>query len=340
MNPVILFRQDKDTAKEAHIARRYFRVYTSRNAIPERSLVLGRYSTLPFYNELSTDLAYGGSRLINTDTQFRYISDMGNWYRDLQPFTPKTWTDLREVPDEEFPIVIKGETNSKKFLWDTHMFAENRQKAHQVVSNLCNDGLVGDQRLYFRKYERFMQLMPGFRGMPVTLEFRCFVLLGQVVSKAFYWSNYAQDVIDLVGHADIHPKHVPDPFLQNVIAHIGKNASFYAIDVALRQDGVWRVVEINDGQMSGLSCTDPALLYSGMRAVLDKKRVFDVNPVESCHQARQIIAARHVDYLDAVKKGCMQKGHNVEFLVDESQRKVLGYVCHTCRPEAVTYIDR
>jgi hypothetical protein len=43
---------------------------------------------------------------------------------------------------------------------------------------------------------------------------------------------------------------------------VGDFATFYVADVAQDQNGKWWLVEINDGQMSGLSGNDPYVLYS------------------------------------------------------------------------------
>lgn len=265
MNPVILFRQDTDNKYEIESASEYFPIHHFRSRISPRSLVIGRYSVLPFYKELEEDLSYGKSVLINSWRQHRYIADLGNWYRDLKGITPETWTCLEAVPDSAFPIIVNGETNSKKFLWDTHMFAKDRMQAADVVSNLFNDGLIGDQQLYFRRFENLHTYMDGFRHMPVTKEFRIFILNGVILSKAFYWLNYAQDIEYIP-----NPDEIPDSFLEDVISRIGKNATFYVVDIAKKDKGEWIVIELNDGQMSGLSMTDPDILYKNMKQVLDR----------------------------------------------------------------------
>lgn len=269
MKPVILFRKCTEAEQEIKSAAKYFSSYANRSAVPENSLVIGRYSVLPYYEELVCDLTTKQSRLINSYSQHRYLADVGNWYRDIYAYTPKTWTHLDAVPNYAYPIIIKGRTNSKKFLWDTHMYAANKQEAAAVISRLFVDPTIGDQQLYFRKYVRLKQFMSGLRGLPVTKEFRVFVLDGQVLTRAFYWSNYVDDIIS-EGHpaSSIDPNEVPADFLRNVISCIGNNARFYTIDVAQMIGGGWIVIELNDGQMSGLSMTDPDELYKSMYEVL------------------------------------------------------------------------
>ena len=69
--PVILFRRcfdlnDVDLQEEFEIAGQYFNVVETRTEVPANSLVVGRYSVLPYYDELDKELKMKGGRLINT----------------------------------------------------------------------------------------------------------------------------------------------------------------------------------------------------------------------------------------------------------------------------------
>lgn len=266
MTPVILFRPHIHHEDELAVAESHFHVVTQRSHVPPDSLVVGRYSCLPFYKELEADLAYSHSELVNTYRQHRYIADLANWYADLEGLTPKTWFHLHEIPEGMF--VLKGETNSKKFQWGTHMFAPSRAAASEVYSRLQADGLVGDQQICIREYVplRTLTIDVGGRGLPITEEYRFFVLDGHVLTGAFYWSSHYELAEDPANN--INPDNVPREFLADVCARVGKNARFYVIDVARTADGKWIVVELNDGQMSGLSENKPEDLYSALRSRL------------------------------------------------------------------------
>ncbi len=71
MTPVILFRKDYSTEEELEVAKQYFPVVEFRSDVPANSLVIGRYSTLPYYAELEYDLWTKGSKLVNTIHQKR-----------------------------------------------------------------------------------------------------------------------------------------------------------------------------------------------------------------------------------------------------------------------------
>lgn len=265
----MLFRPpDCDDAEQA-ASSVYFPTFRERTRIQKDDLVVGRYSVLPFFADLQADCDYVGAALINNLKQHRYVADMRNWCEDLADLTPQTWYDLSDIPPSETgPFVLKGQTNSRKFDWRTHMHAPDRAAANDVYWRLCKDGLIGhdSQNIYIRRYHPLRTFMEGLNGLPVTNEFRVFVADGQILTGAYYWSNYVDDLPCKPDFSE-----VPGDFLRKVIDRIGSRIPFYALDVAQETDGSWLVVELNDGQMSGLSENDPAVLYRRLREVLDAR---------------------------------------------------------------------
>jgi hypothetical protein len=262
MNPVILYRDIDTPDEEKGPIHKYFEATSIRTAIPNR-LVVGRYSVLPYYKELEDDLLFVGSKLINTYKQHRYLADLRNWVEDIGDLTPKTWYWHQDLPDNGGPFVVKGETNSKKHSWDTHMFAKDKRDAGLVMSRLSGDGLIGQQSIYFREYVPLKTLLVGLNGLPVTEEFRFFICNGKVLCGAYYWSSFVNDLTSI---PDVES--VPQEFLNEIIRRVGTKATFWVVDVAKTDDGRWIVIELNDGQMSGLSENDPDKLYENLAAAL------------------------------------------------------------------------
>lgn len=256
--PVILYRKGMDPqadVDEIKEAGRHFIVEHQRTDILDDELVIGRYSVLPFYRELETDISNRGAQLINTYAQHQFLADMREWCAVLGDMTPKLYERLQDLP-EQGPFVLKGQTNSKKHLWNTHMFAKDKREAGEVYSRLQDDMLLASQQIYARDYVPLKRLATGFNGLPITKEFRFFVVNGVAFAGGFYWASHAED-LEVVPSAD----EVPKEFLQKAIDRIGDRAEFYAIDVAQTEAGDWIVIELNDGQMSGLSCIPPADFY-------------------------------------------------------------------------------
>lgn len=257
---LILYRALDGSPEERAAIESHFRCSTSRLDTRPGDTVIGRYSVLPFYREVESDVLRLGGRLINTYGQHRYIADLREWYQDIAVFTPRTWFRLQDVPRDAGPFVLKGETNSIKQKWSTHMFAKDFPAAIEVHNRISEDAFIGGtQNIYIRQYVPLRGYGTAIGGHPVTQEFRFFVLDEKILWGDYYWSGH----IDLIGEKP-DPSLVPRVWLERVVSKIGRKARFYVIDVAETADGEWIVIELNDGQMSGLSCIRPEDLYASL----------------------------------------------------------------------------
>jgi hypothetical protein len=260
MKPVILFRPSLENEDELRIVRESgLDVVTQRSLVPANSIVIGRYSVLPFYKELEYDLFVNGSYLINDLKQHSFIADVMSWSDLLGDLTPKTW-DRMDVLPEGMSFVVKGQTNSRKDRWSTHMFAKDKHAAIDVTLRLQEDSLIQSQRIYYREYVP-LSTINGSRdlitGMPIGREYRFFCLNGKVLTGAWYWSSH----VDRFPGVDLEPPPIAFQTAESALDLIGDQANFVVVDVAQTADGRWIVIELNDGQMSGLSETDPVELY-------------------------------------------------------------------------------
>lgn len=263
---VILFRDDVDWQQEKDFANQYFQCFNSRMMVEKGDLVIPRFSALPFYREQEHDINYVGAQLINAYAEHQYIADLSNWIWDLAEYTPRTWDRLDVLP-EKGPFVLKGETNSKKFNWKTHMFAETKADAIEIHSRLCNDGLLHYQKIFIREYVPLRTFMIGLQGLPITNEYRFFCYKDRILSAGYYWSSHSEDLIK-EGHK-LDPACVPQDFLNKILNIVKDNATFYVVDVAETQSGDWIVIELNDGSMSGLSNNNPDTLYRNLKNAID-----------------------------------------------------------------------
>lgn len=217
----------------------------------KNQLVIGRYSVLPFYEDVEHGLALQNSRLVNSLAAHRYIANF-EYYEDLEALTPKTYFSLASVPESGGPFVVKGRTNSRKHQWNTHMFAANKQAAVHIALLLGQDSLIGAQDILVREYTPLVTLETGINGLPFANEHRCFFYKDQLLSTGFYWSeSETRGVLTPEGLA----------LAQAAAKLLAPKVNFFAIDVAEKAAGGWTVIEVNDGQMSGLSQNDPNILY-------------------------------------------------------------------------------
>lgn len=269
MNPVILFRSELDFENEEKVAREVFPVTQNRVLVPPHSLVIGRYSVLPFYRELQEDLRLlNESKLINSYRQHRWIANF-DWYELLQKYTPETWFDHDFYRAPDGPFVLKGRTNSRKFQWNTHMYAENKSAAGEVASRLSGDGFIGPQGIIYRRHVPLRTFEVGINDLPFTNEWRLFYFKDECLSFGFYWSSAKEEILTEIQQNSTKyfpptAKEVADEIAKLVSPHV----NFFVLDVAESASGDWILIEINDGQMSGLSENSPRVLYSNLAKAL------------------------------------------------------------------------
>lgn len=263
MSPVIYFRGSLAEQEELEAASQHFRVVYQRTHVKPGELVIPRYSALPFNKELCDDLVELGAQPVNTYREHCYVADLRNWYYDLGGMTPRTWFALDQIPRDGGPFVLKGATNSLKRLWNTHCFAKDADAATEVFIRLSQDSTIGVQPIYVRDYVPLTQLGTGLNELPLSEEYRFFVLDAQVVASAFYWSSHS-DEFERQYTSDV----VPQEFIAEIIKRVSPHIRFFVCDVARGEDGRWWLIELNDGQQSGLSEIPPDLFYRRLREVL------------------------------------------------------------------------
>ena len=265
MTALLYYRQSLFPQEELEAAQKYFDCYSSYLPVRQGDHVVARYSMLPFYRDQERDISMLGGTLLNSYRDHRYVADLQNWYFDLEGLTPKTWFRLEDLPDDDTTCyVLKGETNSAKFLWSTHCFARGKAAAIQVHSRLQEDSLISYQNIYIREFVMLHNYMVALHGLPISKEFRFFIYKGKILSGAFYWSSHLEEIAETPKASE-----VPTVFLQKVMDRVGDNVPFYVVDVAQTASGDWIVIELNDGQQSGLSCNDPNVLYENLRIQID-----------------------------------------------------------------------
>ena len=264
---VVYFRFGANLAddEEVEAAQRYFPIVRLRTEIPYTTrLVIPRYSALPFYEELEADVANRGCRLVNTYAQHRFVADVTAYEPLLFGITPRTWTSWSDLPKGAY--VVKGRTNSRKHEWRDRMFAPTRADVPRVARSLLDDDLIRSQGLVAREYVPLVRLGDGINGLPISNEWRFFVLDGEIPVSGFYWAS--------------EPETCPCPetpdgavaLVQEAIRRVGLRCRFYVVDVAETLSGRWIVIELNDGQQSGPSMADVDLLYGRLAETLAKGR--------------------------------------------------------------------
>lgn len=215
------------------------------------------------YEDLATALAGRGAELIVAPDRYRAAHELPGWYGTFAAATPiSVWTPrtpgnaptVAEVAQLIEPLgtgraIVKDYVKSRKHEWEEACYipdladVENATKVIGRMIELQEDTLCGG--IVIRRFENF-QRGPDGR----TLEARVWWLDGVPV---------------FVGAHPDNPAHVPVPapdlrIAAPLVAELA--CRWITTDMAQRDDGVWRVVEVGDAQVSGLpEHVDPTVLF-------------------------------------------------------------------------------
>jgi hypothetical protein len=269
MRHVILFR--KGLAEEAEYdaaVQSGIDVYTYRSDIPAGVCVIGRYSVLPYYKELESEVLHKGSCLVNSYAEHGFIADITQWAMGSGPLvgiTPRTWGDWSSLSEGSY--VLKGKTNSRKSKWNTHMFAPTLADVSRIGMRLFDDPLISDQGIVVREYVPLKTFGHDIMGVPITNEWRTFWMVvdstPRLIARDFYWASHPEFLDQARWSLEA------EAFVTEAARRIVGHATFFVLDVAETVDNGWTVIEVNDGQMSGLSCVDPLMFYSSLHHLLN-----------------------------------------------------------------------
>ncbi|MEU9081965.1 ATP-grasp domain-containing protein [Streptomyces sp. NPDC048357] len=206
------------------------------------------------YAALDAALRRRGAELVVTPEAYRRAHELPGWYGTFTGLTPVSgWLPAApgEVPDPRrlaalaagLPpgaAVVKDYVKSRKHEWDEACYVPD----------------LGDPAALHRVVARFVALQDEFLAGGVVLRaFETFVAPPSAAAEVRVW--WRDGVPRLVtAHPDSPVAEVPElpePDLAPVRAAVrALDCPFVTTDLALRADGVWRVVEVGDGQVSDL----------------------------------------------------------------------------------------
>lgn len=190
------------------------------------------------YADFDEALRRRGVVLRTTAEQYRRAHELPGWYADLAEITPRTaWTEGADRSAfvtacgelGSGPAVLRDYTKSMKHYWHEAAFIPD----------------VADATAAWSVASRFLELRDSdFAGGFVVREFENFVS-----REVRTW--WVDGVCRLVGPHPDTPDDLPDADLAAAEPLVrGLGLPFVTADFALREDGVWRLVEIGDGQVS------------------------------------------------------------------------------------------
>jgi len=221
------------------------------------------------YAKLYNALLAKNLRLINSPLEYKTCHYLSDNYRFIEQYTPKT---VFLNVDENFsiekvfeavsifgnkPLIVKDFVKSHKHEWFEACFipdASEKEKVQKTVEKFLDlQGEDLNEGLAFREFIEFKSLTNHSKsGMPLTKEFRLFFLDQKEIFSSVYWEegDYAES-----------------DFPQNLFAEIAEKipSNFFTMDVAQKENGEFLIVELGDGQVSGLpEKADVSELYKSL----------------------------------------------------------------------------
>ncbi len=210
-------------------------------------------------------LAEKGILLINSPDEYQRYHLLPGWYSDFAGETAESvWESEGSLENAmsmsetlEGPYVVKDYVKSRKHEWYDACFIEDiadREHAAAIINNFISrqgEGLVGG--VVLRRFEALRRI--GFHEkskMPLSEEYRVFVCAGKIAAVDNYWTGE-------------HKAKLADSeylWVESVARRIRSN--FVTIDLARKEDKSLMIMEIGDGQVSGLQQLGAEAFYRGL----------------------------------------------------------------------------
>lgn len=245
--------------EELQASSQFFRCHDRVTQVGHDSTIIGRYSVYPFYQEVWDSVRDHDSVLINSPEQANYCMDIEQWLPDFEDISPRIYRPGVVLPEDK-SFVLKGQTFSKKFQWDTHMFAPTRDDVATVRARLLDDTWLSQKPIHVREYVPLITYLNGLNGLRITKEFRLWYIYQKFLVGSFYWQSHLEDMND-AGIAIPDISEVPVDLIKTIGQRVGNKNNLFTADVAQTEDGRWILIELNEGQQSGLGTVDPTEFY-------------------------------------------------------------------------------
>jgi hypothetical protein len=236
---------------------------------PTLLIYRGWMLTIEQYTNLYNALLDKNFTLINTPEQYRNCHHLPLWYEKIKNNTAKSvWT--LGIPNKQLllqilseyenkPLIVKDYDKSRKHEWLEACFipnASNTEQALHIIDTFVSrqdSDLVGG--IVLREFLSLKMLGNHKKSdMPIAKEIRIFCINHNPFAYIQYWSGE-----ELNSFQEFH--HLIE--LCNCL-----DSNFYTIDIAQKTDGEWIIIEVGDGQVSGLQNYDSLLFYNNLFGIV------------------------------------------------------------------------
>lgn len=203
-------------------------------------------------------------RLVNTPDEYQTAMEFDRFYPLLNELTPES--RIVTAPDQVvtaaeqlgFPLFVKGAVKSNKEEGWSACVASTTSELTAITDSLFAWEQRSRGRVVLRRLATLRTIATDYQSFPLGREYRVFVYQNDVLAYGFYWDEYA-DTVNL------------KPDEEQIIRALATEAArrvgtpFVAVDIAQLEAGDWIVIEVGDGQFSGLSQVSVLELWSKLK---------------------------------------------------------------------------
>jgi ATP-grasp domain, R2K clade family 2 len=250
---ILIFNFEHLTYKNnTHLAIKRIVPSTALKTVIYRGWMLTPTQYLILYNELLAK----NYKLINTTEEYQNCHYLPDSLKYIANKTPKTI--FEKIENEQSielliekskifnanPVILKDYVKSEKHNWDNACFvtdASSTIKLKDSINNLIK--LRGDylnEGIVIREFVALNNLtIHSKSGMPLTEEYRLFFYNKKLIGIYDYWEE---------GEYAIKKPNTNE--FEELAKHIESN--FFSMDIARKTNGELTIIELGDGQVSGL----------------------------------------------------------------------------------------
>ena len=202
--------------------------------------------------------------LVNTPEQHRLAMEFDMFYPLIQDLTPKSVvihdsTELAQVINQlVFPVFVKGAVKSNKDDGWSAVIANNLEELTNLVNQSFKRTHRSRGKVIIREMVELNAVAVDQNNFPIGREYRAFLYKGEILAYGFYWDEYD----------DSSPLSRKDKqTISSLLNEVGKrmDTPFISVDIGQLKNGDWIVIEIGDGQFSGLSQIPVLELWSKVK---------------------------------------------------------------------------
>ncbi|ABX06929.1 MAG TPA: DUF4343 domain-containing protein [Herpetosiphon sp.] len=234
---------------------------------PQIGIWVGYIPTPAQYTALYQAASAHNIWLINTPEQYQTAMEFDRFYPLLEQLTPESCiiTELDQLPTAVaslgLPVFVKGAIKSNKEQGWQACVATTMVELYRLSQQLLSQPAQSRGRVILRRLVQLRTIDSAYQAFPLGREYRVFIYRQQVLAYGFYWDETS--AAQTLNPAEVYS-------IKTLALEAARRVAtpFVAVYIGQLHNGDWIVIEVGDGQFSGLSQVSVFELWSQLKAQL------------------------------------------------------------------------